>query len=128
MTPADPRHPDLKPAAPGAANDTRGADRSSAGERVIAGRITQAAQQAVLRQRRGLEQPEPSLGRRLGQMGILGWTIVLPTLLGLVLGRGLDRHFASGVFFSAPLLMVGAAFGLWSAWKWMHRQNGSPGS
>jgi ATP synthase protein I len=29
------------------------------------------------------------------------------------------------VFFSAPLLMIGAAFGLWSAWKWMHRQTGS---
>jgi len=29
------------------------------------------------------------------------------------------------VFFSAPLLMIGAAFGLWSAWKWMHRQTRS---
>jgi ATP synthase protein I len=129
---------DPKDSEPGAENDKRNAGKSStdesraeeasAGERVIAGRITQAAQQAMLRQRRGLEQPEPSLGSRLGQMGILGWTIVLPTLLGLVLGHSLDRHFASGVFFSAPLLMIGAAVGLWSAWKWMHHQSRSQGS
>jgi len=89
-----------------------------------ADRIAQAAQQAVLRKRRGLEQPEPSLGSRLGQMGILGWSIVLPTLLGLALGHWLDRRLGTGVFFSAPLLMIGAGFGLWSAWKWMHRQTG----
>jgi len=76
----------------------------------------------VQRKRRAEREPEPSLGSRLGQIGILGWTIVLPTLLGLAIGHWLDKHFATGVFFSALLLMVGAAIGLWSAWKWMHRQ------
>jgi len=85
-------------------------------------RMARAARQAVQRERRSQEEPEPSLGARLGQIGILGWTIVVPTLLGLVLGHWLDRYFNTGVFFSAPLLMAGAAIGLWSAWKWMHRQ------
>ena len=84
--------------------------------------LARAAREAVQRQRRAEREPEPSLGSRLAQIGILGWTIVLPTLLGLALGHWLDKHFATGVFFSAPLLMVGAAIGLWSAWKWMHRQ------
>jgi ATP synthase protein I len=85
-------------------------------------RMGRAAQQASSRDRAAREEPEPSLGSRLGQIGILGWSIVIPTLLGLVIGHFLDRHFGAGVFFSAPLLMIGAAFGLWSAWKWMHRQ------
>jgi ATP synthase protein I len=84
-----------------------------------------AAQLAAQRKRRHEEEPEPSLGSRLGQIGVLGWTIIAPTLLGLVLGRWLDRRFTTGVFFSAPLLMIGAGIGLWSAWKWMHRQTGS---
>jgi ATP synthase protein I len=88
-------------------------------------RIARAARQANSRERRGRDEPEPSLGSRLGQIGILGWSIVIPTLLGLVIGHWLDRHFGTGVFFSAPLLMIGAAFGLWSAWKWMHRQTRS---
>lgn len=85
-------------------------------------RMTAAARQAAERAESGAETPEPSLGARLGQIGILGWAIVVPTLLGLLLGRWLDSIFGSGVFFSAPFLMIGAGFGLWSAWKWMHRQ------
>lgn len=81
-----------------------------------------AARRAAERHERGRRDPEPSLGSRLAQIGILGWTIVVPMLIGLVLGRWLDRLFGSRVFFSAPLVVIGAAFGLWSAWKWMDRQ------
>jgi ATP synthase protein I len=84
-------------------------------------RLAEAARRAAERERQGAENPEPSLGTRLGQIGILGWTIVVPTLLGVALGRWLDQKFATGVFFSAPLIMIGAAIGFWSAWKWMHR-------
>ncbi|CAM5766596.1 hypothetical protein LMIY3S_01875 [Labrys miyagiensis] len=84
-------------------------------------RLAEAARQARARKEAGESHPEPSLGARLGQIGILGWTIVVPALAGLFAGRWLDRQFASGVFFSAPLLMLGAALGFWSAWKWMHR-------
>ncbi|HVJ41034.1 MAG TPA: AtpZ/AtpI family protein [Dongiaceae bacterium] len=84
--------------------------------------IGKAAARAAERAKRAREEPEPSLGVRLGQIGILGWTIVVPTLIGIFLGRWLDRQFATGIFFSAPLLMIGAAIGFWSAWKWMHRQ------
>lgn len=84
--------------------------------------LERAVRQAVRRDQRAQEVPEPSLGARLGQIGILGWTVVIPTLLGLWLGHWLDRRFGTGVFFSAPLLMIGAALGLWLAWRWMHRQ------
>ena len=85
-------------------------------------RLTQAAQKAAEREAEGRADPEPSLGARLGQIGVLGWTIVVPTLLLLFLGRWLDRSFGTGIFFSAPLLMAGAAIGFWSAWRWMHSQ------
>jgi ATP synthase protein I len=83
--------------------------------------MTRAARQAAERAAEGEKVPEPSLGARLGQIGVLGWAIVVPTLLALLAGRWLDRTFATGVFFSAPLVMIGAGIGLWSAWKWMHR-------
>jgi ATP synthase protein I len=85
-------------------------------------RLAQAAQAAAERQAEGRADPEPSLGARLGQIGVLGWTIIVPTLLFLFLGRWLDRIFVTGIFFSAPLLMAGAVVGFWSAWRWMHRQ------
>ena len=84
-------------------------------------RIVEAARRAAEREKQGRDDPEPSLAKRLGQIGILGWTIVVPTLLATLAGRWLDRSLSTGIFFSAPLIMLGAGFGLWSAWKWMHR-------
>ena len=89
-------------------------------------RLARAARSAIERDAEGRADPEPSLGARLGQIGVLGWAIIVPTLLFLFLGRWLDRSFGTGIFFSAPLLMVGAAIGLWSAWRWMHRQGVKP--
>lgn len=82
--------------------------------------MERAARTAARRAREAKENPEPSLGARLGQIGVLGWMIIVPTLLGLFLGRWLDHRFGTGIFFAAPLLMIGAGFGFWSAWKWMH--------
>jgi ATP synthase protein I len=74
------------------------------------------------RQRRWRTEGEPSMVRFVGRIGVLGWVIVAPTLLGLFVGRFLDRSFGSGIFWSAGLLVLGVAMGFWSAWKWMHRQ------
>lgn len=73
-----------------------------------------------VRHQRWLREGEPSLGRNLAQVGTLGWTIVVPTLIGTFLGRWLDRHFGTGIFWTGPLLLGGLVLGCWSAWKWMH--------
>ncbi len=85
------------------------------------GRMAEAARQAANRARQGREDPEPSMGQRLGQIGVLGWTVVIPILLGVVVGRWMDRKLETGIFFTAPFLLVGAAIGFWLAWRWMHR-------
>jgi ATP synthase protein I len=72
------------------------------------------------RRQRWLQEGEPSLARYVGQIGVLGWMIVTPILIGLFLGRWLDQKFATGFFWSAPLLMMGAVIGFWSAWRWMN--------
>lgn len=71
------------------------------------------------RHRRWRREGEPSVARRLAQIGVLGWIIVFPMLVGVFAGRWLDRIFDTGLFWTAPLLMLGAALGCWSAWKWM---------
>jgi ATP synthase protein I len=63
----------------------------------------------------------PSFGRYLAQVGTLGWTIVLPTLLGVFAGHWVDRRLGTGIFWTGPLLLAGLALGCWSAWRWMHR-------
>lgn len=64
----------------------------------------------------------PSFARNFGQIGVLGWQIVVPALVGLAIGRWVDHRLASGIFWTAPLLVIGTGLGCWSAWKWMQRQ------
>lgn len=71
------------------------------------------------RHQRWLREGDPSVARRLAQIGVLGWLIVVPTLIGIFVGRWLDRAFNSGLFWTAPLLMLGLVLGCWSAWKWI---------
>ncbi len=73
------------------------------------------------RQRRQGEG-EPSAIRFVGQIGVLGWIIVMPALIGLFAGRWLDTRLGTGIFWSAPLMLLGVVIGCWSAWRWMHRQ------
>ena len=65
---------------------------------------------------------ERSLGQNLAMIGALGWTIVLPTLVGIFVGRWLDRHFSSGVFWTRGLLVAGLTIGCMFAWNRMHSE------
>jgi len=55
-------------------------------------------------------------------IGVLGWTIVAPTLLGVFAGRWLDHRFASGIFWTLGLLVAGLALGCTLAWKRIYRE------
>jgi len=87
-----------------------------AGKEFLSSLHTRAARHA-----RAQHEGPPSFGRYLAQVGVLGWTIVIPGLLGMFLGRWLDRHLGTGIFWTAPLLLAGLAIGCWGAWRWMHR-------
>ncbi len=84
--------------------------------------MAEAARKEQDRRMRWRTEGEPSIMRFVGQIGILGWIIVAPTLLGLFFGRWLDRSFGTGIFWSAALLVFGVTLGFWSGWRWMHRQ------
>ena len=84
--------------------------------------LSEAARRSHARDEAGARDPEPSLARRFGQIGVLGWVIVGPTLLGVLLGSWLDRMLGSGITLSAALTVLGAALGLWLAFRWMHEQ------
>jgi len=81
-------------------------------------------QQAVRtrRERRKLwqQEGERSLGGNLAMIGALGWTIVLPILIGIFAGRWLDQYLSTGVFWTLGLLVAGLAAGCTLAWKRMH--------
>ena len=74
------------------------------------------------RRERWQREGERSIGQNLAMIGALGWTIVAPTLIGIFLGRWLDRAMGAGIFWTLGLLVGGLAAGCWMAWKRIHRE------
>jgi ATP synthase protein I len=58
----------------------------------------------------------------LGMIGMIGWSISIPTLAGLALGIWIDRNWPSQVPWTLTLLIVGLVLGLANAWYWVMRE------
>jgi ATP synthase protein I len=74
------------------------------------------------RRARWRREGERSIGQNLAMIGALGWSIVVPTLVGTFAGRWLDRHFGSGIFWTLGLLVAGLAVGCALAWQRIHSE------
>lgn len=73
-----------------------------------------------LRARRG---GTPGVWFGLGMMGLIGWSVALPTLLGAGLGLWLDERYPGGRAWTLALLMAGLAIGCLNAWHWVARED-----
>lgn len=69
------------------------------------------------RRDRWQREGERSLAQTLGMIGALGWLVVIPILIGILLGRWLDRTWDTGILWTAALLLVGLVAGCTLAWK-----------
>lgn len=65
----------------------------------------------------------PGVWFGLGMMGLIGWSVVVPTLLGAALGAWLDRHYGGRHSWTLALLMVGLAIGCLNAWQWVAKED-----
>lgn len=71
--------------------------------------------------------PKRSVWLGLGAMGIVGWSIVIPTLLGVALGVWLDTHHPGSRSWTLALMVVGLAVGCANAWRWVAREDADLG-
>jgi ATP synthase protein I len=69
------------------------------------------------RSKRWKKEGERSLWQNLSMVGALGWLIVTPTLLGVLVGRWLDGVFDTGILFSGALIFLGITMGCYLAWQ-----------
>ena len=65
----------------------------------------------------------PVVWSGLGMMGLIGWSVVVPTLLGAGLGVWLDEHHPGKHAWTLALLMAGLALGCLNAWHWVTKED-----
>jgi ATP synthase protein I len=59
----------------------------------------------------------------LGLFGIVGWSIAIPTVLGIALGVFLDKRFPQSFSWTITLLFAGVILGSYNAWRWVREKS-----
>jgi ATP synthase protein I len=75
------------------------------------------------RKLRALRNPQPAVWFGLGMMGLIGWSVTIPTLLGAALGIWLDQHHPGRHPWTLALLVAGLMIGCLNAWHWVASQD-----
>ncbi len=59
----------------------------------------------------------------LGMMGLIGWSVTIPTLFGAAIGLWLDRRYPGGHSWTLMFLVAGLVIGCWNAWHWVSKED-----
>lgn len=58
-----------------------------------------------------------------GVFGLIGWSVAIPTLLGIALGVWLDSRHPGHYSWTLMLLVAGLGIGCLNAWHWVSREH-----
>ncbi len=74
------------------------------------------------RKLRARRNPAPGVWFGLGMLGLIGWSVALPALLGAGLGLWLDAKHPGSHSWTLALLVAGLAIGCFNAWHWVAKE------
>ena len=61
----------------------------------------------------------------LGMFGLIGWSVAIPALLGVLLGDFIDKHYPGNHSWTLSLLIIGIFIGCLNAWRWVANEEKS---
>jgi ATP synthase protein I len=59
----------------------------------------------------------------LGMSGLIGWSVAVPTLAGVLIGAWLDHRWPGSHSWTLALLVAGLVIGCANAWRWVAQQD-----
>jgi ATP synthase protein I len=77
---------------------------------------------SAARKLRAQRQAAAGIWFGLGTMGLIGWSVTVPTLAGAALGLWVDHHYPGGHSWTLALLVAGLSLGCLNAWRWLSQQ------
>lgn len=55
--------------------------------------------------------------------GVVGWSVAVPTLIGVAIGKWLDKVWPVHFSWTLTLLLAGVVLGCFNAWYWLKRES-----
>ncbi len=59
----------------------------------------------------------------LGMFGIVGWSVAIPTLIGIAIGIWLDIRLDDPYSWTLMMLFLGVVIGCLNAWYWVQKES-----
>ena len=61
----------------------------------------------------------------LGLFGVIGWSVMVPTLIGIAVGIWADRKWPGQISWTLTFLFAGIILGCLNAWYWVEKERKS---
>jgi ATP synthase protein I len=97
-------------------------DRSTEKSLQIKPRLAHDVESKAKRKIRAQRHIDRTVWLGLGMMGIIGWSVSVPTLAGVALGLWLDKHYPESFSWTLSMLIVGLFIGCLNAWHWVIKE------
>ncbi len=75
------------------------------------------------RKERARAEGDRGIAHGFGMFGIVGWSVSVPTLLGLGLGVWIDGRYGGQYSWTLMLMFLGLIIGLTNAWYWVRKES-----
>jgi ATP synthase protein I len=101
-------------------NDT---DKSKERRRKIIEDLEKQVGAKESRKMKGRREKDRSIWFGLGMFGLIGWSVAIPTLIGVAVGMWIDTTWPSRFSWTLMLLFIGVILGCVNAWHWVKRES-----
>jgi ATP synthase protein I len=85
--------------------------------------LTGAVGRKESRKEKARREKDRSLWFGLGMFGLVGWSVAIPTLIGIAVGIWVDSTGSSPYSWTLMLLFMGVLVGCLNAWYWVKRES-----
>jgi ATP synthase protein I len=86
-------------------------------------RMREEVARKAARRRKAARERDRGVWFSLGLFGLVGWSVAVPTLLGVALGVWIDARWPSRISWTLTLLFVGIVVGCIHAWHWIKQES-----
>jgi len=85
--------------------------------------LSQEIRAKALRKIKAKRTDAPGVWFGLGMMGLIGWSVTIPTLLGAALGFWIDKRVPGTPSWTLTILLIGLVVGCLNAWHWVRKES-----
>ena len=86
-------------------------------------RFGDAVERRAQRKIEARRDPGKSMWFSLGMMGLVGWSVTMPTVAGIALGRWIDNRWPGPTSWTLTFLFLGIVVGCLTAWQWIKKES-----